>query len=204
MNGKDGKPFKTRNGGVMRLENLIKEVNGKVYEKMNESKDLSEEEKQKISKIVGLAALKYADLSNQISKDYIFDIDKFTSFDGKTGPYILYTLVRIKSILNKFYENNEVKENKILEPVEDLEKQILLTISKYNQTLRESYIENAPSKICSYLYDLANTFNSYYQRVKILQGESDRLDSNITLLNLMKNVFENGIYLLGFDAPERM
>ena len=204
MNGKDGKPFKTRNGGVMRLENLIKEVNGKVYEKMNESKDLSEEEKQKISKIVGLAALKYADLSNQISKDYIFDIDKFTSFDGKTGPYILYTLVRIKSILNKFYENNEVKENKILEPVEDIEKQILLTISKYNQTLRESYIENAPSKICSYLYDLANTFNSYYQRVKILQGESDRLDSNITLLNLMKNVFENGIYLLGFDAPERM
>ena len=204
MNGKDGKPFKTRNGGVMRLENLIKEVNGKVYEKMNESKDLSEEEKQKISKIVGLAALKYADLSNQISKDYIFDIDKFTSFDGKTGPYILYTLVRIKSILNKFYENNEVKENKILEPVEDIEKQILLTISKYNQTLRESYIENAPSKISSYLYDIANTFNSYYQRVKILQGESDRLDSNITLLNLMKNVFENGIYLLGFDAPERM
>lgn len=188
----------------MRLEKLIEEVNKKIYNKLADNKEMTEKEKNEISKIVGLAALKYADLSNQISKDYIFDIDKFTSFDGKTGPYILYTLVRIKSILNKFYENNEVKENKILEPVEDIEKQILLTISKYNQTLRESYIENAPSKICSYLYDLANTFNSYYQRVKILQGESDRLDSNITLLNLMKNVFENGIYLLGFDAPERM
>lgn len=204
MNGKDGKPFKTRNGGVMRLENLIAEVNKKVYEKMDNSKEMKEEEKVEISKIVGLAALKYADLSNQISKDYIFDIDKFTAVEGKTGPYILYTLVRIKSILNKFYENNTIKENKILNPNADIEKQILLTISKYNQILRESYIENAPSKICSYLYDLANTFNSYYQKIKILQGDSARLDSNITMLSLMKNIFESGIELLGFEAPEKM
>lgn len=204
MNGKDGKPFKTRNGGVMRLENLIDEVNKKVYEKMSDSKEIGEEEKTGISKIVGLAALKYADLSNQISKDYIFDTDKFTSFDGKTGPYILYTLVRIKAILNKFYENNTVKENKILNPVEDIEKQMLLKISRYNQALEESYIENAPSKICTYLYELANIFNSYYQKVKILQGDAERLDSNIVLLSLMKRIFENGIKLLGFEAPERM
>ena len=204
MNGKDGKPFKTRNGGVMRLENLIDEVNKKVYEKINDSREMEEEEKIEISKIIGLAALKYADLSNQISKDYIFDIDKFTSFEGKTGPYILYTLVRIKAILNKFYENNTIKENKILNPVEDIEKQILLKISKYNQVLEESYIENAPSKICTYLYELANTFNSYYQKVKILQGDSERLDSNIVLLSLMKRIFESGIDLLGFKAPEKM
>ncbi len=204
MNGKDGKPFKTRNGGVMRLENLIDEVNKKVYEKMDDSKEMNENEKAEISKIVGLAALKYADLSNQISKDYIFDIDKFTSLEGKTGPYILYTLVRIKSILNKFYENNTLKENKILNPEEDIEKQLLLKISKYNQILEESYIENAPSKICTYLYELANIFNSFYQKIKILQEDSNRLDSNITLLNLMKKIFENGIDLLGFEAPERM
>ena len=205
MNGKDGKPFKTRNGGVMRLENLINEVNSKVYEKMSKTKDLLEEEKQEISKIVGLAALKYADLSNQIGKDYIFDIDKFTAFEGKTGPYILYTLVRIKSILNKYYENNnEIKNKTILEPVEDIEKELLLKISKYKEALEESYKENAPSKICIYLYELANTFNNYYQKVKILRGNEDRLESNILILSLMKRIFESGIYLLGFQAPEKM
>ena len=204
MNGKDGKPFKTRNGGVMRLENLINEVNKKVYEKMSDSKEIEEDEKVKISKIVGLAALKYADLSNQISKDYIFDIDKFTAFEGKTGPYILYTIVRIKSILNKFYEKNTLKKNKILNPVEDIEKQILLKISKYNEVLEETYDENAPSKICTYLYELANIFNSYYQKVKILQENSERLESNISLLYLLKRIFENGIGLLGFEAPEKM
>ena len=204
MNGKDGKPFKTRNGGVMRLENLIEEVNQKVYIKMNDSKEMNEEEKTKTSRIVGLAALKYADLSNQISKDYIFDIDKFTSFEGKTGPYILYTLVRIKSILNKFYETNSIKENIIQEPVEDIEKDLLLKISKYNQILEESYKENAPYRICVYLYELANIFNSYYQKVRILQGDSTRLNSNIVLLELLKRIFENGIELLGFEAPEKM
>ena len=188
----------------MRLETLIKEINEKVYEKMNETKEIEDKEKREISEIVGLAALKYADLSNQISKDYIFDIDKFTSFDGKTGPYILYTLVRIKSILNKFNETSSIKENRILEPTEDIEKQILLKIAKYSQVLEESYLENAPSKICIYLYELANIFNSYYQKVKILQGASEKLDSNIILLTLLKRIFENGINLLGFKAPEKM
>ena len=204
MNGKDGKPFKTRNGGVMRLESLIEEINNQVYLKMDNTKEMKDEDKKEISKIVGLAALKYADLSNQISKDYIFDVDKFTSFEGKTGPYILYTLVRIKSILNKYFENNELKEKRILAPKENIEKEILLTISKYSQILEESYKEDAPSKICTYLYELANNFNSYYQKIKILQGDSQRLESNITLLILLKKIFENGIDLLGFSAPKKM
>ena len=204
MNGKDGKPFKTRNGGVMRLESLIEEIDNQVYLKMDNTKEMKHEDKKEISKIVGLAALKYADLSNQISKDYIFDVDKFTSFEGKTGPYILYTLVRIKSILNKYFENNELKEKRILAPKENIEKEILLTISKYSQILEESYKEDAPSKICTYLYELANNFNSYYQKVKILQGDSQRLESNITLLILLKKIFENGIDLLGFSAPKKM
>lgn len=204
MNGKDGKPFKTRNGGVMRLESLIEEIDNQVYLKMDNTKEMKDDDKKEISKIVGLAALKYADLSNQISKDYIFDVDKFTSFEGKTGPYILYTLVRIKSILNKYFENNELKEKRILAPKENIEKEILLTISKYSQILEESYKEDAPSKICTYLYELANNFNSYYQKIKILQGDSQRLESNITLLILLKKIFENGIDLLGFSAPEKM
>ena len=105
MNGKDGKPFKTRDGGVMRLESLIAQINKAVYDKIMENRTVSEEEANNTAKIVGLAALKYGDLSNQASKDYIFDIDRFASFEGNTGPYILYTIVRIKSIL----ENTKLK-----------------------------------------------------------------------------------------------
>ena len=204
MNGKDGKPFKTRNGGVMRLETLISEISNKVYEKIDSTREMDEKEKKSISEVVGLAALKYADLSNQISKDYIFDTDKFTSFDGKTGPYILYTLVRIKSILNKYYSENELKTKKIIGPEEEIEKQILLKISEYNKILEESYLENAPYRICTYLYELANIFNSYYQKIRILNTSTEKLESNISLLDLIKRIFENGIDLLGFEAPERM
>ena len=110
MNGKDGKPFKTREGGVMRLENLIREINEEMYKKIMDNRTVSEEEAKKTAQMVGLAAIKYGDLSNQASKDYVFDVDRFTSFEGNTGPYILYTIVRIKSILNKYQEENSLED----------------------------------------------------------------------------------------------
>lgn len=125
MNGKDGKPFKTREGGVMRLEYLIRDIDEEMYRKVSESRhDLSEEEARKIAKIIGLSAIKYGDLSNQASKDYIFDIDRFTSFEGDTGPYILYTIVRIKSILAKYQEQGKSLENLCLEEAQSASEKI--------------------------------------------------------------------------------
>ena len=205
MNGKDGKPFKTRDGGVMRLEMLIGDVKQKILDRMKETKEFSQEDSEKIAQIVGLASLKYADLSNQISKDYIFDIDKFTSIEGNTGPYILYTLVRINSILKKFYETNKKAEKmQILSSNEEIEKKLQIAISRCNQVFESAYTENAPSIICTYLYELANIFNTFYQKVKILQGNEERLSSNIALLTLIKNIFETGINLLGFEVPKKM
>lgn len=189
----------------MRLENLIKEVKQKIYNKIKETKDIPDEDAEKISGIVGLAALKYADLSNQIAKDYIFDIDKFTSFEGNTGPYILYTAVRIKSILKKYYETNgEIKNKEIQIPTESIEKKMLITIAKYNEILENTYNDNAPHILCAYLYELANLFNAFYQRVKILQGDKEKMESNIILLTLIKEIFENGVELLGFEIPDKM
>ena len=205
INGKDGKPFKTRAGGVMRLEKLIDEVNKKIYDKLAENKEMSEKEKNEISKIVGLAALKYADLSNQISKDYIFDIDKFTSLEGDTGPYILYTIVRIKSIIKKYKENNpNFVKGKITIPSSNVERNIMLLISQFNQTIEQAYSENAPYKICVYLYKLATEFNLFYNSTKILKEEKAEAEAHIELITLVKEVLEIGIDLLGFSAPEKM
>lgn len=205
INGKDGKPFKTRSGGVMRLEKLIEEVNQKIYQKLENNKEMTEKEKKKISEIVGLAALKYADLSNQISKDYIFDIDKFTSLEGDTGPYILYTIVRIKSIIKKYKENNpSFIKGTLSIPNSNVERNIMLVISQFNKMIEQAYIENAPYKICNYLYKLATEFNLFYNNTKILKEEQAEAESHIELITLVKHILEIGIDLLGFSAPDKM
>ena len=205
INGKDGKPFKTRDGGVMRLEKLIEEVNRKIYAKLADNKEMNEREKSEISNIVGLAALKYADLSNQISKDYVFDIDKFTSLEGNTGPYILYTIVRINSIIHKYKKYNPNFINgKIILPCSNVERNIMLLVSRFNKTIEQAYIENAPYKICSYLYELATEFNLFYNNTKILKEEKTEAEAHIELITLVKHVLEIGIDLLGFSAPEKM
>lgn len=205
MNGKDGKPFKTRDGGVMRLENLIQEINDAVYEKIMENRSVSEDEARETAKIVGLSALKYGDLSNQASKDYVFDIERFTSFEGNTGPYILYTIVRIKSILNKFFENNKLENNKILPADNQSEKDLMLILAKYNDVIENSVMELAPHKICAYVYELSNSFNKFYHETKILSCEDEeRKLSYINLISLAKKTLETSINLLGFEAPDRM
>ena len=205
MNGKDGKPFKTREGGVMRLENLMKEINDAVFEKMMDNRSISEEEARKTAEIVGLAALKYGDLSNQAAKDYVFDIERFSSFEGNSGPYILYTIVRIKSILNKYLEENQIEDTMILAPEGDSEKELMLLLARYNDVIENAIQDLAPHKICAYIYELSNAFNKFYHETKILTCEDEkRKRSYINLISLAKKGLEECIDLLGFSAPDRM
>lgn len=207
MNGKDGKPFKTRDGGVMRLENLIAQINKAVYDKIMENRTVSEEEANNTAQIVGLAALKYGDLSNQASKDYIFDIDRFASFEGNTGPYILYTIVRIKSILEKYKaESGNADVNlPVINTDNGSQMQLMLEVAKFNEIIENAAEELAPHKICSYVYDLSNAFNRFYHETKILAEEDQTKKAGyIALINLTINVLEQCIDLLGFSAPDRM
>ena len=206
MNGKDGKPFKTREGGVMRLENLIREIDEEMYKKIMDNRTVEEEEARNTAKTVGLAAIKYGDLSNQASKDYVFDVDRFTSFEGNTGPYILYTIVRIKSILGKYQQDGGIIEDlKLQEATNESEKALMLEIAKFNEMINTVYEEIAPHKICAYIYDVANAFNKFYHETKILAEEDAQKKAGyIALLKLTKDVLETCIDLLGFEAPERM
>lgn len=206
MNGRDGKPFKTREGGVMRLENLIREIDEEMYRKIMDNRTVEAEEAQRTSQIVGLAAIKYGDLSNQASKDYIFDVDRFTSFEGNTGPYILYTIVRIKSILNKYQENGGSLDGLEIRPAENgYEKALMLQVLKFNDVFGAVYEETAPHKLCAYIYELANEFNKFYHETKILSEEDEEKKAGyIALLILTRKVLETCIDLLGFEAPERM
>ncbi len=206
MNGSDGKPFKTRDGGVMRLENLIRETREEMLRKIKEGREMPEEEAGKVADIVAVAALKYGDLSNQASKDYVFDIDRFTSFEGDTGPYILYTIVRIKSILGKYREQGgDAGKAELQEAGSESEKALMMELTRFNAMMQSAAEEIAPHKVCAYIYDLANAFNHFYHETKIL-GEEDgtRRAGLIALLILTRDVLETCIDVLGFAAPERM
>lgn len=205
MNGKDGKPFKTREGGVMKLQDLIALIKSNVADKIRDNRDMSKEEIEEISRIVGLAALKYGDLSNMPTKDYIFDIEKFASFEGNTGPYILYTAVRIKSILKKAEEELQGVSDAILEPTSQVERDLMLTLAKFNEVVEISYIDKTPNKLCEYVYDLSNTFNRFYHENKILVEEDKaKKISWLNLLKLTERTIETVLDLLGMEVPERM
>lgn len=206
MNGKDGKPFKTREGGVMRLEYLVSSINEEMYKKIAENHTVEETEGKETAKVVALAAIKYGDLSNQASKDYVFDIERFTSFEGNTGPYILYTIVRIKSILKKYQAEKTMPEGaKILPAHSESEKALMLELSKFNAAMENAFEETAPHKICAYIYDLANAFNHFYHETKIMAEEDAMVQAGyIKLLELTRKVLEICIDVLGFEAPERM
>lgn len=206
MNGKDGKPFKTRDGGVMRLESLISDINEEMYKKIAENRTMSEEEARKTAQMVALSAMKYGDLSNQAAKDYVFDVERFISFEGNTGPYNLYTIVRIKSILAKYAESGkEAAVCKMRKPETASEKALMLEGAKFNNVIETAFEELAPHKICAYIYDLSNAFNRFYHETKILSEEDeDRKAGFIALLLITKRALEACIDMLGFEAPERM
>ena len=206
MNGKDGKPFKTREGGVMRLEYLISDINEKMYQKIAENPEISEEEARETARKIGLSAIKYGDLSNQASKDYVFDIDRFTSFEGNTGPYILYTIVRIKSILNKYQaQGGDLTKGRIPAAENDSQKALELVLARFNGALENAFDELAPHKVCAYIYELANAFNKFYHETKILGEEDEEKRAGlVAVLQLTKRVLETCIDVLGFEAPERM
>ena len=208
MNGKDGKPYKTRDGGVMRLEQLIEDTNGEVLKKMTENREMSGDEAKETAKIVGLAAIKYGDLSNQAAKDYIFDLERFVSFEGNTGPYILYTMVRIKSILAKYHADGEKEAVAINASVREYgadELALMLLAARFNDIMEHAYEEVAPHKICQYIYGLADAFNSFYHSNRIL-AETDEVKRGewLSLITLVLHLLEVCIDLLGFSAPDRM
>ena len=206
MNGKDGKPFKTREGGVMRLELLIKEINEEMYRKITDNRQVDEQEARKTAQVVALSAIKYGDLSNQASKDYIFDMDKFTSFEGDTGPYILYTIVRIKSILSKIREQDgEFKEGTIREAASEAEKALMMSLAGFPAMMAGAYEETAPHKVCAYIYELANAFNRFYHETRIVaEQDQEKKAGWVALLILTRDILEACIDVLGFSAPERM
>ena len=206
MNGKDGKPFKTRDGGVMRLENLIADIDEEMFHKIVENRSVKDQDAQETAKVVGLSAIKYGDLSNQATKDYVFDIDRFTSFEGNTGPYILYTIVRIKSILNRYKEEGgNLESGELLPAVNTSQKNLMLELTKFGSTIENAFEEKAPHKICAYIYEVSNAFNSFYHETKILSEQDEaRKASYLALLDLVREVLETCIDLLGFSAPERM
>lgn len=207
MNGKDGKPFKTREGGVLRLEYLIQDVTEAVYQKIRENRNIGEEEAREIAKKVGVAAIKYGDLSNQASKDYVFDIERFTSFEGNTGPYILYTIVRIKSILNKYKELKGTihTDIKVAPSNTDSENNLMLELVKFNEMIENAFAENAPHRVCQFVYELANAFNRFYHENKIIaETDEEKQASWIALIDYTLKMLNQCIDILAIEAPDRM
>ena len=202
MNGADGKPFKTRDGGVLRLEQLISDMTDFVRTKVVENKIVEEDEVEATTAKIAMGALKYGDLSNQPTKDYNFDMERFAAFEGNTGPYILYTIVRIKSILAKYgsWENLPIQM-----PVNDCGKDLMLAVTKFAPALESALANSAPNMICAYIYDLASAVNKFYHETPILKEENEEIKAgHIALIALAKNILETCIYILGFSAPEKM
>jgi arginyl-tRNA synthetase len=189
----------------MRLQDLIQIIKDHVRDKLRESKSIDDAEMEEIARKVGLSALKYGDLSNQVTKDYVFDMDRFASFEGNTGPYILYTVVRIKSILRKAADEALNNSSMILEPSGDTERDLMLKLSKFNEVMDLSFKDRAPNRICEYVYDVSNLFNKFYHENKIISEEdAKRKLSWINLITLTKNILETCLDLLGIEAPDKM
>ncbi|TCS18075.1 arginine--tRNA ligase [Caulobacter sp. BK020] len=206
MNGADGKPFKTRAGGVLKLHDLIEMAREKARERLREAglgAELSEEAFEDTAHKVGVAALKFADLQNFRGTSYVFDLDRFTSFEGKTGPYLLYQSVRIKSILRKAAEQNVVSGPIVVG--EPAERDLTLLLDAFEGALSEAYDKKAPNFVAEHAYKLAQTFSKFYAACPILSADAPSIRaSRLALAETTLKQLELALNLLGIEAPERM
>ena len=187
----------------MRLETLISDIVTYVTDKIRENQTVPEDELDATARCIAIAALKYGDLSNLATKDYIFDLERFAAFEGNTGPYILYTIVRIKSILAKY--GKPVSGAQLLPPESAEQKQLMLVLSRMSDALWTAYRDSAPNAVCAYIYELAGAANKFYHDVKIIsEPDEQKKASYVALMDLTRRVLETCIDLLGFSAPERM
>ena len=200
MNGKDGKPFKTRDGGVMSLKELIKIITEETAKRLN--KDIVEEDKrEETAKMIGIAALKYADLIPYRETDYIFDPEKFTSLEGKTGPYLLYSTIRMKSLLNKAEE----KKYSFIEFNNKEDRKVALEILKLPKALNKSLEEKSLNELTDYIYKLTSSYNTFYNENKVLIEENENLrDTWIALTSLVYKTNMDILNILGINIPEKM
>ncbi|CAM3715372.1 arginine--tRNA ligase [Litorimonas haliclonae] len=207
MNGKDGKPFKTREGGVLRLEDLIKIMNEAAETRIEESgigAEFESSERKEIARKIGLAALKFADLQNQRLTNYVFDPERFTAFEGKTGPYLLYAVVRIKSILRRAKDEGVSPGRvKISDPTEA---QLLLALDAFGRAVTASAEKYAPHILCDHIYRVAQSFSRFYSECPILAEDipDDVKTSRLALAELTLRQLEKGLTILGIETPERM
>ena len=202
MNGKDGKPFKTRDGGVMRLQTLIEDITAYVEAKISENKLVEGEEAHETARLIAVAALKYGDLSNLATKDYIFDLERFSAFEGNTGPYLLYTIVRVKSILSRYGKPAGLP---IVPADSDSAKALQLVLSQMPDQLQMAYRDSAPNAVCAYVYELAQAVNQFYHETRILtEPDEEKQRGYIALIAMAKRAMEECIDLLGFSAPDKM
>ena len=201
MNGPDGKPFKTRDGGVMPLSDLLENVTDVCEARIMES---ITENRNEIARTIAVAAIKYADLLPFRTTDYNFDIDKFTDLNGKTGTYLLYSCVRMNSLLKKAKEAN-LKYDNIKTLKTENERKILLTMLDLKRMIKRSFENSSVNEICEYLYKVTNLYNNFYAENKVLTEKNEIVRSS--WLALTKLIFDNNQYLLnilGINIPEKM
>jgi len=207
MNGKDGKPFKTRAGGIMKLKDLIDMVTDSAMSRIEEIESIreyNEEEKENIARIVGVAALKYADLMNHRIKDYVFDLDRFSSFEGRTGPYLLYTAVRIKSILRRAKDQG-FRPGAIVSADSDIERDVGLKLSEFPAVLDIAFESRAPNHLCEYAFQLATVYNRFYHGHHILTEKDETIRASwLALSSVTLRMLDQVLDLLGIDIPDRM
>lgn len=206
VNGTDGKPFKTRAGGVMRLSDLLQMAEEAAAARMQESgigAGFDAQEQKDIARAVGLAAIKFADLRNQRTTNYIFDLDRFTAFEGKTGPYLLYAAVRIKSILRKAQEQG-VEAGEV-QPETPEEVSLVLALDSFDEAVSSATEKRAPHILCEHLFELAQTYSRFYTNNPVLIAEDEAVRaSRLSLCKSSLQQLETGLDLLGISAPARM